>query len=335
MFCDARTSYIDRDGGQKDWNSFSIIRDEKDIRDSIMTALETEPAQQLMTLGIDHWLRYRQAHSRSQALVVAHTQKKAKEYLEFVRNHYPNVKAAVAVSDDGSDASKAIKGYRLGKTDLLITVGMAYEGLDLPRMTHVVVLTQFRTTEYIEQTLGRITRVDEKAGAWHTQRGFAFLPQDPLMLAIRDRIEAEQATALQNVGQHPGLGLGGGGGSPSNGILPIDGALTGSYASELGGIELTAEDTALYERLAAEHGVIGSPAQLHRMFADRSDVPEEVFRSDDGRRVGPAEREKRLRDGIEVRCRQTDRFLGHPFGWTNGQVLRRFKTPRADMKSIN
>ena len=53
-----------------------------------------------------------------------------------------------AASDDSKDAREAIacfKGRQKPAIDALVTVGMAYEGLDVPAIIHIACLTRYRS----------------------------------------------------------------------------------------------------------------------------------------------------------------------------------------------
>ena len=50
--------------------------------------------------------------------------------------------------------------WLLGKLDVLVTVAMAYEGLDIPAVSHLICLTRIRSTPWIEQMTARANRID-------------------------------------------------------------------------------------------------------------------------------------------------------------------------------
>lgn len=80
-------------------------------------------------------------------LVVAANIASAKRYLEWLKEM--GVIAAIATSADTKEAKKAIERFKThGKNavDILVTVAMAYEGLDVPAVTHIACLTHIRST---------------------------------------------------------------------------------------------------------------------------------------------------------------------------------------------
>src|SRR5829696_7198951 len=80
---------------------------------------------------------------------------------------------------------------------ILVTVAMAYEGLDAPEVAVVAALTHIRSRPWLEQMIARATRVDPNAGTYETQRALVFHPDDPLFAKFRQRIETEQGTSAR------------------------------------------------------------------------------------------------------------------------------------------
>jgi hypothetical protein len=80
---------------------------------------------------------------------------------------------------------------------VLVTVAMAYEGLDAPEVAVVAALTHIRSRPWLEQMIARATRVDPHAGDYADQHALVFHPDDPLFARFRARIETEQATATR------------------------------------------------------------------------------------------------------------------------------------------
>lgn len=72
---------------------------------------------------------------------------------------------------------------------------MAYEGLDVPEITHVACLTNIRSRPWVEQAICRANRSDHNHGKTH---GYIYYPDDPRMKKIMDAIEAEQAALVMN-----------------------------------------------------------------------------------------------------------------------------------------
>jgi superfamily II DNA or RNA helicase len=159
----------------------------------------TDYREALLRRGLDHWVAYASKVYPSRAIVICARQDMAKELCEFVRREY-HVQVALAISDD-LDSQRTIKQFRRGKRgQVLVTVGMAYEGLDVPDCTHLIFLHNTRSVPWIEQAFARVTRVDHKAVVggvgYERQFGFIFVPDDPRMRAVVERMRAEQAEGL-------------------------------------------------------------------------------------------------------------------------------------------
>jgi hypothetical protein len=100
---------------------------------------------------------------------------------------------ALAISDE-RDAIERIARFRLRpQPSVLVTVGMAYEGLDAPEISHVACLTQVRSVPWLEQMVARATRFDPYGGAYGAQRAVIYHPDDPLFRRFRRAIEVEQS----------------------------------------------------------------------------------------------------------------------------------------------
>jgi superfamily II DNA or RNA helicase len=180
-------------------------------RPALFTALRTGFAEALLReafVGIRD-LRARRRRERGLApsatapglgklLVVAPDQENAKRYLETVRGWLPRPQAARMAQLATSDmprAHEAVAAFRLHcEPAILVTVAMAYEGLDVPEVAVVAALTHIRSRPWLEQMVARATRVDPNAGPYETQRALVFHPDDPLFQRFRIRIETEQGT---------------------------------------------------------------------------------------------------------------------------------------------
>jgi superfamily II DNA or RNA helicase len=130
-------------------------------------------------------------------LVVAPDQVQARRYLDTLRRWVPPHQAhtaALAVSEERG-AHETLAAFRLTpEPSVLVTVAMAYEGLDAPEVAVVAALTHIRSRPWLEQMVARATRVDPHAGPYEAQRATVFHPDDPLFARFRWRMEREQGT---------------------------------------------------------------------------------------------------------------------------------------------
>jgi superfamily II DNA or RNA helicase len=182
-------------------------------RPALFTALRTGFARELLqeAFRATRNLRARRRTERGLAagetarglgklLVVAPDQRSARRYCEMLRSWMPRPQAErdvrIAISDE-RDAPAALAAFRLvAEPAILITVAMAYEGLDAPEVAVVAALTHIRSRPWLEQMIARATRVDPHAGAYENQSALVFHPDDPLFARFRLSIESEQGTLL-------------------------------------------------------------------------------------------------------------------------------------------
>ena len=179
-------------------------------RPALFTALRTGFADALLREAFDATRRRRHdrraerglgpdepARGLGKLLVVAPDQLAARQYLDVLRAWMPRGQAGsvrLATSDE-RDAHETLASFRLRpEPSVLVTVAMAYEGLDAPEVAVVAALTHIRSRPWLEQMVARATRVDPNAGAYETQSALVIHPDDPLFARFRQRIETEQGT---------------------------------------------------------------------------------------------------------------------------------------------
>ncbi len=177
-------------------------------RPALFTALRTGFADELLreAFTATRALRARRREERDLApgtdarglgklLVVAPDQTTARRYLDVLRAWLPKAQEATAqlATSDERDAHEILARFRLmAEPSVLVTVAMAYEGLDAPEVAVVAALTHIRSRAWLEQMMARATRVDPHAGAYADQRALVFHPDDPLFARFRHSIETEQ-----------------------------------------------------------------------------------------------------------------------------------------------
>jgi len=198
-FHDGASTWKDKDSG-KEITVKSIARtDEKQSGPAVYTALSTEYAEELLSIGLEHWHEYKRENRRSKFLVVTANISHARKAIKFLNNR--NYGAAIATSHESVEAARAIDQFKFGDLDILVTIAMAYEGLDVPPLTHIVCLTHIRSTPWIEQMVARAVRIDHQAGPYESQFGFIFAPDDPRFRKIVEKIRAEQLPIVRKYQQ--------------------------------------------------------------------------------------------------------------------------------------
>ena len=142
------------------------------------------------------------ARGLGKLLVVAPDQATAKHYLDVLRAWLPagqGARSARLATSDTPRAHEILAAFRLQpEPSILVTVAMAYEGLDAPEVAVVAALTHIRSRPWLEQMVARATRVDPHAGPYAEQRAVVFHPDDPLFAQFRRRIETEQGTLARH-----------------------------------------------------------------------------------------------------------------------------------------
>lgn len=137
------------------------------------------------------------ARGLGKLLVVAPDQSVARRYLDLLRSWVPQAQTATVrmATSSEADAHEVLASFRLQpEPAILVTVAMAYEGLDAPEVAVVAALTHIRSRPWLEQMVARATRIDPRAGDYAGQRALVYHPDDPLFAKFRHRLETEQGT---------------------------------------------------------------------------------------------------------------------------------------------
>ena len=208
---DGEASWRDEAGTELGPHRLDNSHPDETTRPALFTALRTGFAEALLREAFVavRDLRTRRRRGRGLApgeaatglgklLVVAPDQAEARRYLDLLRGWVPAEQAdtvARLATADTPGAHATLAAFRLQpEPSVLVTVAMAYEGLDAPEVAVVAALTHIRSRPWLEQMVARATRVDPQAGPYETQRALVFHPDDPLFAAFRRRMETEQGT---------------------------------------------------------------------------------------------------------------------------------------------
>lgn len=188
--------------------------DEKINHDSIKTnldlsvALDTEYGQALLDSGIKHWQNYKKRENpRSKLIIIGHSQKHCKKIHKELKLRGFN--PALAICDE-KDAHASIKNFRkTNHCNILITVQMAYEGLDCKEATHIIALTKIRSIPWLIQMLTRIMRYDSKNKElkYKFQHAYAFVPNDKKMGEALKMLNAKEIPLVEDKQELPDLDL--------------------------------------------------------------------------------------------------------------------------------
>jgi superfamily II DNA or RNA helicase len=214
-YCDGFAEYVDNDGLKTvDISQAKKEENSKAVRACLSDRGEYTPG--VMKKAVDSWLDYRLSSGyMSKLIIVCHEQKAVTRNAEWLKENYHHLKIAQAKSEDGSSASqKQIEKFKKhcskGGADVLLTVGMAYEGLDVPSATDIIALTHIRSKPWLEQCLDRVVRIDYGSGiAYEHQRAVAWIMDDPKMQEIAEQIQSEQRLGVDEREKKKKEGAGG------------------------------------------------------------------------------------------------------------------------------
>lgn len=337
---DCRAEWIDKEGEARTIESLAEAGEE--TGDGLHTALNTEYAFELLRRCLDDWQAHRQQlNRRARMLVVAANISNAKRYLEWLKSI--GVIAAIATSADTKEAKKAIERFKThgrDAVDILVTVAMAYEGLDVPAVTHIACLTHIRSTPWIEQMVTRAARVDRGSGAlaYEYQLGYIYAPDDQLFQDCIASIQAEQEPFLPEQREKLRNESGGSGNEqnepkpPANDIIPLASAATRERASGINGETLDYQETQRIKTAMENAGLLGiSPIQFKQAIAfyqsnqPIGDTPAEF------NDLTPSAIEEKLRGSIEDHNRKYEGQNQLSHGTINKEIKARFRKSRQDM----
>lgn len=172
-----------RNGEQVSGQLSSLV--EENRSGALWTALETGLAVDLLRACVSHWAK----SGAGKLLVIAHDQKSARQYMREL--HDMGIGGVELAISDEPDSHKRVKRFRHGSCRVLVSVAMAYEGLDVPEITHVVFLTRIRSVGWVLQAFARAWRALAKK-----HEGHVFVPDDVAMNDVIEAIQADQQRAL-------------------------------------------------------------------------------------------------------------------------------------------
>ena len=261
---------------------------------ALCTALRVGVADKLLDNCLCHWRKH-----GTKLLVVCMDQSSARKYAKILTAL--GIRCGLAISDeDGS--SDQINQFRNGSTECLVTCQIAYEGLDVPAITHIACLTHIRSEPWIEQMLAR---------SWRSMEGktrcYAFVPDDPKMNRLIELLRKEQDSVISLTTTREG-----GTGPASDGAFaPISGDVTNVYSQFLDG--KSEEDQAqkdvreLFERYGFSPNSPEASACLLALKTGGSIATSTDLRT-------PKEEETLLRNAICEMTRKADFSKGVPYG---------------------
>jgi superfamily II DNA or RNA helicase len=183
---DGESEWEETDGGK----NTSKLSGEESAK-ALFTALRTEFANDLLNSALKEYFIIDSNYREAKLLVVAPNIKIAKTYFDYLACR--GLPARIATSEDTPQARKNIEDFKRGAYHILVTVAMAYEGLNVPEISVICCLSHIRSVPWLEQCFARANRLSPgKTGA------VVFAPADWAFKKAVRMIEAEQRTPLNN-----------------------------------------------------------------------------------------------------------------------------------------
>lgn len=206
VYLDGRAEWDD-EGDPMSVESLASAGEERSS--ALFTALRTEYAADLLKRCVADWLAYRSEWKTAKLLVVSPDIETAKVHLDHLKSIGVR-RCDIATSDDTRAARDNIRDFRNSpKLDALVTVAMAYEGMDAPDVTHIACLTHIRSKPWVEQMAARACRAQSGV-----PRGYVYGPDDRLLRSVFEEIEGDQ-TRIPRVSDRSPI--------PPSGVVPFQG----------------------------------------------------------------------------------------------------------------
>jgi superfamily II DNA or RNA helicase len=282
----------------------------------------------LLQRCVEHFLEYRRNRYRSRLIVVEYDRQRAAETTEWLATHFPMLHSMLAVSDNGDSryagGNEAIRQFRSeGIGDILVTVGKAYEGLDVPDVSHMAVLCDVRSKPWLTQCFARATRVYTKSGLSYAQmKAYIFVPDDPLMREIANDILNDQDEGLREQTKDDGDDWLRTGGNSESTFFPIDSAQDGIKFGDASGV-MSRDESRVVDQVFRDYpDFVGvSPQSIIALLRNQGILDPNPERQ---KRITLSAQCHQLRQRIQTKASQRDMALSERHGFTNAYLKRRF-----------
>jgi len=158
---------------------------------ALFTALRTEFADYLLDSALEEFRGMRKEYSDAKMLVVAPNIEIAKAYHAHLADFGHETR--IATSEDTPLARKNLDDFKKGKYRILVTVAMAYEGLNVPEVSVICCLSHIRSVPWLEQCFARANR-----NAPGKKRAVVFAPADWAFKKAVKMIKNEELVPLSD-----------------------------------------------------------------------------------------------------------------------------------------
>ena len=192
---------------------------------ALFTALRTEFSDYLLDSALEEFRGMRTEYENAKMLVVAPNIEIAKAYWSHLVDS--DYETRIATSEDTPQARRNLDDFKSGKYRVLVTVAMAYEGLNVPEVSVICCLTHIRSVPWLEQCFARANRL-----APGKKYAVVFAPADWGFKKAVKMIKNEELVPLSDgQGEHFGAekkGEGSGNGQARPWIIPLSSTAEGA-----------------------------------------------------------------------------------------------------------
>jgi superfamily II DNA or RNA helicase len=182
--------------GESEWEeldgrkSASKLSGEESAK-ALFTALRTDFANQLISAALIDWIQQSVSYPDAKLLVVAPNIEISKTYFDCLCTLRYNTR--IATSEDTPQARKNIEDFKRGVYKILVTVAMAYEGLNVPEISVICCLSHIRSVPWLEQCFARANRICPDK-----HKAVIYAPADWAIKKAVRMIRQEQLAPLKN-----------------------------------------------------------------------------------------------------------------------------------------
>jgi superfamily II DNA or RNA helicase len=149
---------------------------------------------------------------------IAHVYKNYLERLGHIGNKLWDDRVQIATSEDTPAARRTIADFKRGICRILVTVAMAYEGLNVPEISVICCLSHIRSAPWLEQCFARANRKATKKykaivyapADWAIKKAVRMIQQEQLVPLNNPAGQQELALQQKKGGSHEQAGNGGG-----------------------------------------------------------------------------------------------------------------------------
>lgn len=213
-----RTVDGDAEWEEQDGSRGSSMLSGEESAKALFTALRTGFADSLLDAALSEFSEMRKEYPASKMLVVAPNIEVARAYHSYLVSG--GHEARIATSDDTPLARRNIDDFKRGLYRVLVTVAMAYEGLNVPEVAVICCLSHIRSVPWLEQCFARANRL-----APGKNRAVVFAPADWAFRKAVGMIKREELVPLSDGQQELFSGeereAGNGGGQARPWIIPL------------------------------------------------------------------------------------------------------------------